>query len=195
MAILGFHHIGTFLLLASSVLLLIPCITAPAINDISLEAGHVSLGIWGACVIRSGLPDVCTRARVRYSPSRIIAGFLGVAVFPRTGDGITGGLLLTPVACGLSFIAFFIAVCSYRIGFFAAAFVACWSFLTTIVVMILQGTIFGTLKSNANEVPGADASYGSGFWCTVSALPVLFVAMCCTFAACFSDRRKERGWF
>ncbi|GAA5826339.1 hypothetical protein JCM11251_007261 [Rhodosporidiobolus azoricus] len=202
MAILGFHHLGTFLLLASSILLLIPCITAPAVNDLymlrvrdSAQAGYVSLGIWGACVIRSGFADACTRARVRYRPSRIIAGFLGVVIFPRTGDGITGALLLTPVLCGTTFFAFLIAICSYRVGFLAAAFVTGWVFLGTLVLVIVQATIFGTLRSNSNEIPGVDASYGSGFWCTISALPVLFLAMCCTFAACFSDRRKERGYF
>ncbi|GAA5945218.1 hypothetical protein JCM10213_001486 [Rhodosporidiobolus nylandii] len=154
---------------------------------------YVSLGIFGACQVNENSPDRCTGARVRYSPVVFVNNALSVTI-ARTMDGITGALLLAPIVCGLSFFAFLIALCSYRIGFFFAAFVAGWTFLVTLVLVIIEASIFGVIRSNANSVPGVHASYGSGFWCTIAALPVLFLATCCSFAACFSDRRKERGF-
>lgn len=46
-----FHHIGTFLLLSATVLLIVTCISAPAVNDIALL--HVNFGT----VSRSSLFD------------------------------------------------------------------------------------------------------------------------------------------
>lgn len=54
-----FHHIGTFLLFAATILLLITSISAPVINKISilevnLENGtEISFGSWGYCFIGS----------------------------------------------------------------------------------------------------------------------------------------------
>jgi len=61
-----FHHIGTFLLLAATVLLIITCISAPVVNNISLmkvEIGNrfdsgsdssIAFGTFGWCVNREG---------------------------------------------------------------------------------------------------------------------------------------------
>lgn len=57
-----FHHVGTFLLLASAILLLVTTITAPVINDISmlkvtltnssdLRHSSVTFGTFGYCVL------------------------------------------------------------------------------------------------------------------------------------------------
>lgn len=56
-----FHHIGTFLLFAATVLLIIPDISAPVVHDISLldvtlgngtntHHSHVTFGSWGWCL-------------------------------------------------------------------------------------------------------------------------------------------------
>jgi hypothetical protein len=52
-----FHHIGTFLLFAATVLLIITCITAPVVNDLSIlkvelggnDRSTVSFGTFGYC--------------------------------------------------------------------------------------------------------------------------------------------------
>lgn len=52
------HHIGTFLLLSATVLLIVTCISAPVVNDIALlkvelgDSGRstVSFGTFGYCV-------------------------------------------------------------------------------------------------------------------------------------------------
>lgn len=58
MAVTGiFHHMGTFLLLAATVLLLITTITAPVVNSISMldvklaNGSTVSFGTFGYCIL------------------------------------------------------------------------------------------------------------------------------------------------
>ncbi|GAA6038481.1 hypothetical protein JCM8097_004588 [Rhodosporidiobolus ruineniae] len=159
-----------------------------------LGSSYVSLGIWGGCVVNANAPDQCTRARIRYRPSVIVSDALGVRV-SGVVNGVTGGLLLAPICCGLAFIAFLVAFFSYFAGFICAAFLAGWVFLATLVLVIVQSTVFCTLEGNINHIPGVHANLDAGFWCTIAALPVLLVATCCTFAACFSDRREHRGYF
>jgi hypothetical protein len=56
-----FHHIGTFLLFAATVFLIIPSITSPVINSLGLltvdlrdsapgSGSEVSFGSWGYCI-------------------------------------------------------------------------------------------------------------------------------------------------
>jgi hypothetical protein len=56
-----FHHLGTFLLFAAAVLLLITCISAPVVHDIALlkvelggtassQHSNVAFGTFGWCV-------------------------------------------------------------------------------------------------------------------------------------------------
>lgn len=58
-----FHHVGTFLLLAATVLLIVTCISAPVVHDIGLlkiqlgsgrgrDFTEVAFGTFGACVNR-----------------------------------------------------------------------------------------------------------------------------------------------
>jgi hypothetical protein len=65
MAVTGFfHHIGTFLLLVATVLLIITSITAPVVNDLGLmkvklsnatndHYSEVSFGTFGYCVLNT----------------------------------------------------------------------------------------------------------------------------------------------
>jgi hypothetical protein len=68
-----FHHIGTFLLLAATILLIVTCISAPVVHDIGLlkiqlgtgrarDYTHVSFGTFGACVNYVDAPYVTTLA-------------------------------------------------------------------------------------------------------------------------------------
>lgn len=68
-----FHHIGTFLLLAATVLLIVTCISAPVVHDIGLlkiqlgtgrarDYTQVAFGTFGACVNNVNAPYVTTHA-------------------------------------------------------------------------------------------------------------------------------------
>jgi len=73
-----FHHVGTFLLLAATVLLIITCISAPVVNDIgilkvdlgaqsSLDHRNVAFGTFGWC--RNNLPDGYVESLIEAYPS------------------------------------------------------------------------------------------------------------------------------
>ncbi|GAA6038478.1 hypothetical protein JCM8097_004587 [Rhodosporidiobolus ruineniae] len=193
-----FHHLGTILLLAACILLIVPSITAPTVKDLSmlgvysedLEAAqaYVSLGIFGGCRVNEN------GSRVRYDPSQIASDALGAAISSSV-DSVTGGLILAPICSGMSFIGFLLALASYAVGFICASLVAGPTFLAEMVLVVIQSVVFCTLQSNVNDVPGAYSSLEAGFWCTIAALPVLLLATCCTFAAHFHDRREKRGYF
>lgn len=60
-----FHHVGTFLIFAAFVLLLVTSISSPVINDLSLlkvkltngtnnHESSVRFGSWGYCILNAG---------------------------------------------------------------------------------------------------------------------------------------------
>ena len=66
-----FHHIGTFLLLAATVLLIVTCISAPVVHNIALlnvdlgarnseDHRNVAFGTFGYCVTDPNLPYVAS---------------------------------------------------------------------------------------------------------------------------------------
>ncbi|GAA5871852.1 hypothetical protein JCM8547_003287 [Rhodosporidiobolus lusitaniae] len=205
---LGFHHIGTFLLFAASILLLVSTITTPVINDIALAkasfsvgsvSATVNLGALGYCIIQDGSSDSCTSAQVGYEiPSILItaAEATGSSVSDTAQDAIkavTKALVLHPVACGVSFFAFLIAACSDRLGFLCASLIAILAAILALIVMVLDLVLFYVvrrwLRDNDLDV---DVSYSYGTWLTVAAFACLFVGVFATACACLSDRRRKR---
>ena len=57
-----FHHVGTFMLLVATVLLIVVCISAPVVDDIGLLKVHlsgtngntISFGTFGWCLQQNG---------------------------------------------------------------------------------------------------------------------------------------------
>jgi len=56
-----FHHIGTFLLFAATILLIVTCISSPVVNDLAIlkvdlkgdSQQHVTFGTFGYCETRA----------------------------------------------------------------------------------------------------------------------------------------------
>ncbi|GAA5862581.1 hypothetical protein JCM8547_002114 [Rhodosporidiobolus lusitaniae] len=201
MGFLGFHHFGTFLLFVSSVLLLVSTITAPVINNLSLltietplsDDNKITLGALGGCLVRDDAADSCTKTEVGYDATQFISDELpGVSTLSSTVDAATSGLILHPICCGLAFLAFLIAACSYRFGFIFAALIASFTWVVTLVLLIIDIVIFTVLKHKAEDINTVSAHFGAGFWCTVAALILLFISVFATCFACFSDRRTKR---
>merc|ERR1711977_531568 len=129
-----FHHVGTFLLLAASVLLVITTISAPIINSIPIlkvnlaNGSDVSFGTFGYCIL-----NVDEDSHDYGSASE------------NTSEGLTRVMVLHPVACALSFIAFLLALGSGFIGALFAAFMSALAFIVTIVVMATDFTSFAII--------------------------------------------------
>ena len=68
--------------------------------------------------------DDCSKTTIGYSVGQIVSATTGVNYSTSARDSATKGLVLIPVAAGVSFLAFLVAAVSHKLGFFVAAFVA-----------------------------------------------------------------------
>merc|ERR1712093_303092 len=171
-----FHHVGTFLLLAASVLLVITTISAPIINSIPIlkvnlaNGSDVSFGTFGYCILNvdEDSHDYCSGRHIGYNPANIMTRIENTdfgSASENTSEGLTRVMVLHPVACALSFIAFLLALGSGFIGALFAAFMSALAFIVTIVVMATDFTSFAIIKDHVNkDDTGSTAHYSTGMW-------------------------------
>ncbi|EFX03556.1 pal1-like protein [Grosmannia clavigera kw1407] len=175
-----FHHIGTFLLFAACILLLVTSISAPTVNRLSLlkvrlgnatEAHRSALtfGSFGYCIIDtpsagSKNEDYCTHSKLGYDPvAAIVAGGIESSssssksistLFShgetRTVRDLTKVMILHPIGCGILFVAFLFAAGAGFIGSFLASLVALVGFLATIVVLATDFVLFAIVRHKVN---------------------------------------------
>ncbi|AEO55967.1 hypothetical protein MYCTH_2300336 [Thermothelomyces thermophilus ATCC 42464] len=205
-----FHHLGTFLLFAATVLLIVTCISAPVVNDLAIlrvdlggdNSGgeQINFGTFGYCLTRPDADDDCSRSRVGYSPAAFLAAVDGTEFSEHAEDTtrtLTKAMILHPIACGINFIAFLLAVGAGTIGSFFASLVALVAFLATGLACIIDFVLFGIIRSNANdrgETTGAEAWYGPAAWTIlVSAVCSLLGAVIVFFTCCSARLHRRRG--
>ncbi|RDL40351.1 uncharacterized protein BP5553_00330 [Venustampulla echinocandica] len=200
-----FHHIGTFLIFAASILLLVTTISAPVINNIALlkvdlSGGDSSLsfGTFGYCITQPG-DDVCSGKHIGYNPAEILEG-AGIEEFNRASTDSTKALtrvmILHPVACGVSFIAFLLALGSGFCGAIFASVVAMLAFLISLVAVICDFVSFGIIKRHVNnEDSGNKANFSVAIWLILVAMLCLFIGTIIVLLTCCSSRmhRQKRG--
>lgn len=217
MARTGFiHHVGTFLLFAATILLIITCISAPVVNNIAIlkvrlngsngsgrSDENIAFGTFGWCLnnANGGDGDECSQSQVGYNPAAIVRDkdqtqFSDYA--EDTTRGLTKALVLNPIACGLNFIAFLLALGSGFVGSLLASLVAGVAFLVTLVALIIEFALFSIIKSNISDNnAGSDAEYGSAAWTTlVAAIFSLFATVILFFTCCSArlhNRRQARS--
>ncbi|KAM7204091.1 Actin cortical patch SUR7/pH-response regulator PalI [Rhypophila sp. PSN 637] len=242
-----FHHIGTFLLLSATILLIVTCISAPVVNNIALlhvdfgdnsrssffDRTSVNFGTFGWCETRNDAPDDCTNSRLGYSPYTAITRAMGnngeniddsdidlggidddgnVRV---TNDGdraaavttrkLTKAMILHPIACGLNFIAFMLALGAGMVGSLLASMVALLAFLTTAVIMIIDFVMFSIVRSHVDDwTGGADnrgttgnglvvqSHYGAAAWTTLASAICSLLGTIVVFFTCCSGRLHKR---
>ena len=159
-----FHHIGTFLLLAAWVLLLVASITSPVINDISLlkvnlaNSSGITFGTWGYCVLDAASgnqgDDWCTKSMIGYKPAYVMQAADNTqfnTVAHSTVDGLTNALVLIPVAAAIGFLAFLIAILPTWVSSLIASIVAILAFIVSLVAMAINFSIWGVIKNNTNK--------------------------------------------
>ncbi|KAK3988668.1 pali-domain-containing protein [Cladorrhinum sp. PSN332] len=214
-----FHHIGTFLLFAATVLLVIVCISAPVVRDIYLmkvefgpEQGRifgdnsdgrasVTFGTFGWCprgVFSQVDGDRCSKARLGYSPATIVESYGGQTDYSdaaiSTTRSLTKAFVLHPIAAGLNFIAFMLALGAGLVGSLLASLVALLAFLTTAVACILDFVAFAIVRNkvNDNDQTFVRASYGNAAWCLLVAAICSLIGSAVVFFTCCSGRLRKR---
>jgi len=199
-----FHHIGTFLLFAATILLLITTISSPVINDIGVMRVNlrnstnnhnsvVSFGSFGYSILHaSGNKDYSTGKHIGYNPATIMEGIdktdFNLASTDTT-KALTRVMVLHPVACGLAFIAFLLAAGSGVIGAVSAALVTAIAWIVTIVVMATDFVLFGIIKRHVNsDGSGSYAHFSTAMWTLLAAMICLFFAFFIVLLTCCSSR-------
>jgi len=209
-----FHHVGTFLLFASAILLLITTISSPVVNDIAIfkvklggdSAGSVTFGTFGYCVRdvassdgneHSG-KDSCTGKHIGYNPAAVMSVLDGTnfnTAKTDTTKALTRVMILHPIVCGMAFIAFLLALGSGVCGALLASLMAALTWVLTLVVMATDFVLFGILKNHINDTDhdqsGSHASYSVGMWTLLAAMILLFFATFIVLFTCFSARRHK----
>jgi len=215
-----FHHFGTFLLFAAAILLLITTISAPVVNDIGLlkvtltnksdlRHSSVTFGTFGHCVLDVAPvttdQDFCTSEHIGYNPAAIMSS-IDSTTFDKaatdTTKALTRVMILHPIACGLAFIAFLLALGAGVCGAIFASMVAAVAWIVTLVVMVTDFVAFGIIKNHVNkDGSGSHAKYSTGMWTILAAMILLFFATFIVLFTCFSSRMhrhdrttKEAGY-
>ncbi|OAA54266.1 pal1-like protein [Niveomyces insectorum RCEF 264] len=218
-----FHHVGTFFLFAAFILVLVTTISSPVVDHIDLMRVELSnrtnahdsaltFGTFGHCVVNtlSG-HDACSHKTVGYSPAAVLAqvGTERTTFSHADADvakALTKVMILHPIATGILFLAFLLAIGAGVIGSFFAALVAFVGFLVTLVVLITDfvlfhlvkthvlgtaanGGVFGGLGNNRN---GGRATYGAAIWTLLAGAICALLGMLVVFFSCCSARLHRR---
>jgi len=195
-------------------LLLIVTISAPVINDVGLlkvmltnrsdiRNSSVTFGTFGHCVLdvapASTDQDYCTKEHIGYNPALIMATIDNTQFNLASEDttkALTRVMVLHPVACGLAFIAFLLALGAGVCGALLASFVSAITWVVTVVVMACDFALFGIIKNHVNkDGSGSHAYYSVGMWLILAAMILLFFATFIVLFTCLSARmhRKRSG--
>lgn len=208
-----FHHIGTFLLFVATVLLIITCISAPVVHDLAIlkvDLGNrpssthstVTFGTFGFCKnnLNGDGADDCSQSTLGYSPA-FVMNQVDNTQFSQyaesTTRSLTKAMILHPIACGLNFIAFMLALGAGVVGSLLASMVALLAFLVTLVIMIIDFVLFSIVRSNINDDgTGAHAYYASAAWTILVSAICSLIGTIIVFFTCCSGRmhsRRNRG--
>jgi len=217
------HHVGTFLLFLSFIMLLVVSITAPTVHDISMlkvmlrnsstiRHSSITYGSFGHCVLDIKTPDnsdqdKCSGTSIGYPIASIqqevdqgASGNGAVTNFSnasrRTLNNLTNVMILHPIACGLAFIAFIFALGAGRFGTVVGSFIAFLTWVVVLVAMVIDFIVFGTVKDHVNDrtnTTGSHAKFGPGMWLMLATFIILFFAIFIVFFSCFARRKETRS--
>ncbi|CAK7223086.1 hypothetical protein SCUCBS95973_005058 [Sporothrix curviconia] len=204
-----FHHIGSFLLFAATILLLVATISAPVVNSISLLKVEVNdasssgsnpaltFGTFGYCSINTGGADACSPKKVGYNPAAVVTAADVSTSFSTAAEDSTKALtrvmILHPIATGVAFIAFLLAVGAGVIGSFLGAFVSLITFIITAVALICDFVLFHTIKDHVNDSnSNATAKYGAAIWLVLVAAICSLLGTLVVFFSCCSARMHSQ---
>jgi hypothetical protein len=200
----GQFHVGTFFLGIATILLLLVSVSAPiwhklAFLKVTIGGSHgtstLSFGNWGYCLLQTG-GDVCSGRSIGYDMARIVSSMDGTTFSSATETSvhnISRALILHPIAAALSFLAFFTAVMSHRIGFLFASFLAALATFITLIALILDFVNFDIIHHHVNsgDGPGSGAHWSWAIWLVVAAFVSLVIGSLTACCGCFTDRRKR----
>lgn len=188
-------------------------VSAPVIDhisflDITTGSSKATFGVFGYCsniIVGTVHPlhdehwltfhqgsDTCSQRQIGYDIADVTGNLTDYTYVNNSLENVTKAFILHPIACGIAFLSFLIALCSDRLGFLFAAFIALLAFIVSLVAMIIDFVVFGLVKHEINKNTSADADFAAAIWLVLAATIILFFS---TFVVCFScctNRRRVR---
>lgn len=161
--------------------------------------GECSFCFPAATVSPTNVPssqDACSAKTVGYSPAAVMKQ---VDNTPFSDDAanatraLTKAMILHPIACGLDFIAFMLALGAGMFGSLLASLVAALAFIVTLVILIIDFILFGIVKHDVNnDGTGASAYYASAAWTILVSAVCSLLGTVIVFFTCCSARLHRR---
>lgn len=190
-----FAGCGSFLIFAAFALLLVSTISAPIFRPISLfdinqGSQRSTFGVFGYCLAGGS----CSSRRLGYDLPAVISNIAGTSYQNQNIVRLTRALVLHPIATGISFLAFLVAVFSERFGYLFSSILAFLAFIVSLVAMAIDFGLFVAARNhvNNNAVGAVSAQLGNALWMTLAATIALFIASFVVCLGCCSSRRKDR---
>lgn len=113
-----------------------------------------------------------------------------------SAKGLTRVMILHPVACGISFIAFLLGAGAGLFGSLFAALVSLVAFIVTVVALICDFVLFAIIRdhvnSNSDDTSGSHATYSVAIWTILAAAICSLIGAVILFFTCCSARLHKR---
>lgn len=225
-----FSVVSPLLTFAAFVLLLLVSLSTPIIKSIHIfsvtsdvttsifntdvgVSGYADFGVWGYCTsditvsvndASAGTGQTCSKTKLGYTFDSTVSEALGVSGYEDTiSKGTTAALVLHPIACGLTFLAFlvsllmvfrarvegtarFASICSLVWGILAAILTTAVFLIDIIFVAIVRNKV---RDESDNEV---DLHFDNAIWMVLGAAVALWLSLiggCCGVCACGRSRK------
>ncbi|KAI5475060.1 hypothetical protein MNV49_002052 [Pseudohyphozyma bogoriensis] len=168
---------GTFLLFVATALFTVATVSSPFISGLAFltvgttssasSSGQATLGTFGYCIKAAN--TTCSPKTLGYSISTAITDGTAVAYYDVAIDNATKGLILNPIAAGVTFFSFAISFLSHKIGYIFATLVGIVAFVASLAALGLDLYIFMNVKNSI----GPEASLGIAMWLVVAGSAVV----------------------
>lgn len=145
--------------------------------------------------------DYCFSHKIGYSPADVMSNIENTSfseAYRESAKGLTRVMVLHPVACGVSFIAFLLGVGSGFFGSLLAALVSLVALIITLVALVCDFVLFAIIRnhvnSDDNDTSGSHATYSVAIWTIlVAAICSLIGAVILFFTCCSARLHKRRN--
>lgn len=108
-----------------------------------------------------------------------------------TAKAMTRVMVLHPVGCALSFIAFLFAIGTGTFLSFISSIVSGIAFIVTIVVLATDFAGLSIIHHDVNK-SGNKAKWGAAIWCVLAAAILLIFSTALIFLTCCAARRSNK---
>ncbi|KAL1754048.1 SUR7/PalI family-domain-containing protein [Schizophyllum commune] len=162
--------------------------TGISAGNVDSGVREVRFGVWSSCAYTDDGTKTCRDAKPAYSVGFSDPKEQDVSV--TVGPSWTRGLVLHPIATGVTFIALLFSFSTHIAVSLIASLLSFLSAVLTLIAFAIDIALFVYVKHQVKKLPNVDGTGkpGPGFWMTLVAFVILLLAGC---TVCFGRRRQR----